>query len=51
MLAPFFSVTFPDFWIADQLTSLALVLLDMEYFICYLVYGMHAPSGTYRLSD
>eukprot|EP00731_Ephydatia_muelleri_P024814 Em0016g1085a len=34
--APFVFVTFPDFWIADQLNSLATVFLDVEFFACYL---------------
>ena len=29
-------VTFPDFWIADQLNSLVTVFLDVEFFACYL---------------
>ena len=45
ILIPFYDVSFPDFWIADQLNSLAIVLLDMEYFICYLVYGQNATTG------
>ena len=44
-MAPFFPVTFADFWIADQMNSLAIILLDMEYFICYLVYGQFANPG------
>ena len=40
-LAPFFPVTFPDFWIADQMNSLAVVFLDIEFFLCYMVYGLH----------
>lgn len=46
-LAPFFPVTFPDFWIADQLNSLAIILLDVEYFICYLVYGLHTSPDAF----
>jgi len=33
--APFFHVGFPDFWLADQLNSLVLVLLDFQYMICF----------------
>ena len=33
--APFHHVGFADFWLADQLNSLATVLLDMEYMICF----------------
>ena len=46
-LAPFFHVTFSDFWIADQMNSLAVLLLDLEYFWCYMIYGIHFP-GTSR---
>lgn len=48
-MAPFFDVTFADFWIADQMNSLAAVLLDVEFFVCYLVYGIYSSesSGTY----
>ena len=42
--APFFYVTFADFWIADQLTSLSLAMLDTEYFFCYLFYGKDDPG-------
>lgn len=35
--APFHTVTFADFWIADQLTSLDLIFYDFEYLICYFV--------------
>lgn len=33
--APFHHVGFADFWLADQLNSLTIVLLDLEFFICY----------------
>eukprot|EP00048_Salpingoeca_helianthica_P005315 m.86467 g.86467 ORF g.86467 m.86467 type:complete len:705 (-) comp13553_c0_seq1:20-2134(-) len=36
LLAPFFRVTFSDFWFTDQLTSMSIFLLDFEYAICYL---------------
>ncbi|XP_054620079.1 xenotropic and polytropic retrovirus receptor 1 homolog isoform X2 [Dunckerocampus dactyliophorus] len=35
MTAPFHRVGFADFWLADQLNSLGVVLLDMEYMICF----------------
>ncbi|XP_071499190.1 xenotropic and polytropic retrovirus receptor 1 homolog [Diadema antillarum] len=34
-IAPFHAVGFADFWLADQLNSLTIVLLDMEFLICY----------------
>ena len=40
-LAPFWHVNFADFWIADQMNSLAVVFLDLEYFLCFLAYGLH----------
>ncbi|KAL8177465.1 UNVERIFIED_CONTAM: Xenotropic and polytropic retrovirus receptor 1 [Gekko kuhli] len=33
--APFHKVGFADFWLADQLNSLAVILLDLEYMICF----------------
>ncbi|KAL1022451.1 hypothetical protein UPYG_G00027810 [Umbra pygmaea] len=33
--APFHRVEFADFWLADQLNSLGIVLLDLEYLICF----------------
>ncbi|XP_077470872.1 xenotropic and polytropic retrovirus receptor 1 homolog isoform X2 [Stigmatopora argus] len=35
MTAPFHRVGFADFWLADQLNSLGIVLLDVEYMICF----------------
>ncbi|KAK3087846.1 hypothetical protein FSP39_011436 [Pinctada imbricata] len=39
--APFHHVGFADFWLADQLNSLTMVLLDFEYMICF--YGFEVP--------
>ncbi|KAL0200257.1 hypothetical protein M9458_003444, partial [Cirrhinus mrigala] len=33
--APFHRVGFADFWLADQLNSLVVVLMDLEYLICF----------------
>ncbi|TKS80396.1 Xenotropic and polytropic retrovirus receptor 1 -like protein [Collichthys lucidus] len=33
--APFHHVGFADFWLADQLNSLVVVLMDLEYMICF----------------
>uniref|UniRef100_A0A8D8XEH9 Xenotropic and polytropic retrovirus receptor 1 n=1 Tax=Cacopsylla melanoneura TaxID=428564 RepID=A0A8D8XEH9_9HEMI len=33
--APFFHVGFADFWLADQLNSLTVALLDFYYLICF----------------
>ncbi|XP_071802189.1 xenotropic and polytropic retrovirus receptor 1 homolog [Asterias amurensis] len=35
LVAPFHAVGFADFWLADQLNSLATVLLDLEFLICF----------------
>ncbi|XP_077986071.1 xenotropic and polytropic retrovirus receptor 1 homolog [Glandiceps talaboti] len=39
-LAPFFPVGFADFWLADQLNSLATVLLDLQYLICFYAFSV-----------
>lgn len=36
LLAPFHFVYFGDFWFADQLNSTVAILLDAQYFLCYL---------------
>ncbi|KAM4642753.1 solute carrier family 53 member 1 [Discoglossus pictus] len=33
--APFHKVGFADFWLADQLNSLATILMDLEFMICF----------------
>ncbi|KAG5847954.1 hypothetical protein ANANG_G00131760 [Anguilla anguilla] len=33
--APFHRVEFADFWLADQLNSLVMVLMDLEYLVCF----------------
>ena len=38
--SPFHRVTFADFWIADQLTSLDLIFYDFEYLICYFIFDV-----------
>ncbi|XP_015607072.1 xenotropic and polytropic retrovirus receptor 1 homolog isoform X2 [Cephus cinctus] len=37
VLAPFMYVNFADFWLADQLNSLATALLDFQFLICFYV--------------
>lgn len=45
--APFFHVGFADFWLADQLNSLAIALLDFQYLICfYVVNGDWLNAGS-----
>ncbi|XP_074491454.1 xenotropic and polytropic retrovirus receptor 1a isoform X2 [Sebastes fasciatus] len=38
--APFHRVEFADFWLADQLNSLVVVLMDLEYLICYYIFEL-----------
>ncbi|XP_073246834.1 solute carrier family 53 member 1-like [Porites lutea] len=35
LTAPFHHVAFADFWLADQLNSLVVAILDMEYLACF----------------
>ncbi|XP_062699161.1 solute carrier family 53 member 1-like [Aedes albopictus] len=35
--APFFHVSFADFWLADQLNSLVTALLDFQFLTCFYV--------------
>ena len=37
LIAPFHKVDFGDFWFADQLNSLVGILLDMQYYCCFMV--------------
>ncbi|CAH2311396.1 xenotropic and polytropic retrovirus receptor 1 [Pelobates cultripes] len=45
--APFHKVGFADFWLADQLNSLAVILMDLEFMICYysLELDWNSPTG------
>ena len=44
--APFHKVTFGDFWLADQLNSLVVVFLAVEYSVCYVCWDWtHAPDS------
>lgn len=44
--APFHPVGFADFWLADQMNSLTVAFLDIEYSICYLLYGWYSTGDT-----
>lgn len=35
--APFFHVSFADFWLADQLNSLVTALMDFQFLTCFYV--------------
>ncbi|EGG13707.1 SPX domain-containing protein [Cavenderia fasciculata] len=43
--APFLAVKFKDFFFGDQLTSLAVVLSDLQYIVCYFVYDLWTHDG------
>ena len=45
--APYFFVTFPDFWLADQLNSLNKVFMDFEFFICFYAFELDWKSDGY----
>jgi len=36
-LAPFFYVGFADFWLADQMNSLAQAMKDFQFLVCYYI--------------
>ncbi|XP_029473990.1 xenotropic and polytropic retrovirus receptor 1 isoform X2 [Rhinatrema bivittatum] len=38
--APFHKVGFADFWLADQLNSLVVILMDLEYMICFYTFEL-----------
>ena len=38
MTAPLHPVGFADFWLADQLNSLTVVLLDFQFLICFYAF-------------
>ncbi|KAM7378744.1 hypothetical protein PAMP_004343 [Pampus punctatissimus] len=42
--APFHRVGFADFWLADQLNSLVVVLMDLEYMICFYSFELDWKS-------
>jgi hypothetical protein len=49
LVTPYYPVEFADFWLADQLNSLASVIMDLEYLICYFIndgtfYGPKTPE-------
>jgi hypothetical protein len=53
IIAPLTKVKFAHFFMADQLMSLSLVLNDISYFACYLVYdaGRHENETTCTVSN
>ncbi|XP_070602379.1 solute carrier family 53 member 1 isoform X2 [Erythrolamprus reginae] len=49
--APFHKVGFADFWLADQLNSLAVILMDLEYMICFYSFELQWKAKNALLED
>lgn len=49
--APFQHVGFADFWLADQLNSLAVALLDFQFIICFYAYDWHVSTESEMVCD
>ncbi len=49
--APFFYVGFADFWVADQLNSLAVALVDFHYLACFYISKAAYGSGSGESSN
>ncbi|CAI9716999.1 xenotropic and polytropic retrovirus receptor 1-like isoform X1 [Octopus vulgaris] len=49
--APFHHVGFADFWLADQLNSLAPVMLDFYYFICFYAIVFNWQTTEYKTAS
>ncbi|CAH1180382.1 unnamed protein product [Phaedon cochleariae] len=45
VMAPFFYVSFADFWVADQLNSLMTLFTDMQYFVCFYLTNTSWSEG------
>ncbi|XP_006887798.1 PREDICTED: xenotropic and polytropic retrovirus receptor 1-like isoform X2 [Elephantulus edwardii] len=49
--APFHKVGFADFWLADQLNSLSVILMDLEYMICFYSFELKWDENEGLLPD
>lgn len=49
--APFHKVGFADFWLADQLNSLAVILTDLEYMICFYSFELQWGNENALLTE
>ena len=49
IIAPAREVKFRDFFLADQLASLVIVLYDLEFVICILTYDFWTGTGIFSL--
>ena len=48
VVAPYYPVEFADFWLADQLNSLAAVVMDLEYLVCFFTFDGNFKDGLGR---
>lgn len=48
LTAPFHHVAFADFWLADQLNSLVVAILDMEYLSCFYALDFYSVQGKFK---
>ncbi|MFH4977132.1 hypothetical protein AB6A40_003841 [Gnathostoma spinigerum] len=48
--APFHYVTFPDFWLGDQMNSLTTSFLDLQYFICFYATEVNYSDWSFEVS-
>ena len=48
--APFQHVGFADFWLADQLNSLVVALLDFQFIVCFYAHDWHV-DGEYKIVE
>lgn len=49
--APFQHVGFADFWLADQLNSLAVALLDLQFIGCFYAHDWHVSNRSEMICD
>ncbi|XP_015748871.1 PREDICTED: xenotropic and polytropic retrovirus receptor 1-like [Acropora digitifera] len=49
--APFHHVGFADFWLADQLNSLSVALLDLQFIVCFYAYDWRLEDSEYMLCN
>lgn len=49
--APYYPVRFADFWLADQLNSLVVPLLDFQYLACFYIYDWYQDGDDRVCTD
>uniref|UniRef100_A0A7S1PG38 SPX domain-containing protein n=1 Tax=Percolomonas cosmopolitus TaxID=63605 RepID=A0A7S1PG38_9EUKA len=50
LLAPFYRVTFRDFWVADQLCSMSTFLFEMQFLLCISATSLQEAYGSETLA-